>query len=96
MTDEQAEQPEVEQEPGQDGEEQHSRIVIEFARPGDAEPQSLQCYSVTPGQLHAAAKWLELMADRHVQMMWATAEREQMQKMAEMARVQEMIKGGVA
>jgi len=94
MTDEQTEQTE-QAEPGQDG-EGHSRIVIEFARPGDAEPQSLQCYSVTPGQLHAAAKRLELMADRHVQMMWATAEREQMQKMAEMARVQEMIKGGVA
>jgi len=92
MTNEQTEQPEIEQE----AEEQHSRIVIEFVRPGDAEPQSLQCYSVTPGQLHAAAKRLELMADRHVQMMWAAAEREQMQKMAEMARVQEMIKGGVA
>jgi len=92
MTDEQTEQPEIEQET----EEQHSRIVIEFDRPGDAEPQSLQCYSVSPGQLHAAAKRLEMMADRHVQMMWAAAEREQMQRMAEMAKVQEMIKGGVA
>ena len=94
MTDEQTEQPEVEQaEPGQDGEEQHSRIVIEFAQPGSAEPQSIQCYAVSPGQLHAAARRLQLMADRHVQQIWAQAEMEQAQKRAQMAQMQAMLAG---
>ena len=94
MTDEQTEQPEVEQpEPGQDGEGQHSRIVIEFAQPGSAEPQSIQCYAVSPGQLHAVARRLQLMADRHVQQMWVAAEEEQARKMMHMAQVQQMIKG---
>jgi len=90
MTDEQTnleeEQPEAE-------EEQHSRIVIEFAQPGSAEPQSIQCYAVSPGQLHAAARRLQLMADRHVQQMWAAAEMEQAQKRAQMAQMQAMLAG---
>jgi len=80
-------------EPGQDGEEQHSRIIVEFAQPGSAEPQSIQCYAVSPGQLHAVARRLQLMADRHVQQMWAAAEMEQAQKRAQMAQMQAMLAG---
>jgi len=72
--------------------EQQSIIVIEFAHPGDAEPQTIQCKAVSPGQLHAAAKRLELMADRHIQQMWAMAEMRQAREAAEMAQVQQALK----
>ena len=88
MTDEQTnleeEQPETE--------EQHSRIVIEFAQPGSAEPQSIQCYAVSPGQLHAAARRLQLMADRHIEQMWMASEMKAAREMAEMAQMQQVLK----
>ena len=92
MGDEQNEQGQVEQEQPSEQEPQ-SRIVIEFAHPGMAEPQAINCFAVTPGQLHAAARRLQLMADRHVAQLWQRAEMEQARKMAEMAQVQQMLKG---
>ena len=89
MTDEQTE-------PGQDAEEQHSRIVIEFARPGDADPVDIQLDRVTIGQVQIAAKRLAMMAERQLLHKWAAIERQEMQKVAQMAQVKDMIKGGVA
>ena len=95
MTDEKTEQAEVEQvEPGQDGEVQHSRIIIEFEHPGDADPQNIYLEAVTIGQVQIAAERLRMMAERQLLHKWAAIERQEMQKMAQMAQVQELIKGG--
>ena len=83
MTDEQTEQTE---------QEQQSIIIIEFARPGDAEPQAIKCAAVSPGQLHAAARRLQLMADRHIEQLWAMAEMRSAREMAEMAQMQQALK----
>ena len=83
MTDEQTKQ--TEQEP-------QSVIIIEFAQPGSAEPLNIQCKAVSPGQLHAAAKRLELMANRHIQQMWAMAERRQAREATQMEQVQQSLK----
>ena len=83
MTDEKTEQTE---------QEQQSTIVIEFAHPGDAEPQTIKCTAVSPGQLHAAAKRLELMANRHIEQMWTQAEMRAAREMAEMAQMQQVLK----
>jgi hypothetical protein len=80
MTDEKTEQ------------EQQSTILIEFARPGDAEPQRIDCRAVSPGQLHAAARRLQLMADRHIEQMWTQAEMRAAREMAEMAQMQQVLK----
>ena len=90
MTDEQAEQAE----PGQDGEQQHSRIIIEFEQPGDADPQNIKLEAVTIGQVQIAAERLRMMAERQLLHKWAAIDREEMQKMAQMAQVKDMIKGG--
>ena len=83
MTNEQTEQAE---------QEQQSIIVIEFARPGDAEPQRIDCTAVSPGQLHAAARRLQLMADRHIQQMWAMTEMARAREDAKMAQMQQALK----
>ena len=81
-----------EQEQGHTEQEQQSIIIIEFTRPGDAEPQSIQCKAVSPGQLHAAARRLQLMADRHIEQLWAMAEMRQAREAAQMAQVQQALK----
>ena len=62
-----------EQEQGHTEREQESIIVIEFARPGDAEPQTIQRKAVSASQLLVAAKWLQLMADKDFEQMWPIA-----------------------
>ena len=83
MTDEQTEQTK---------QEQQSTIIIEFAHPGDAEPQTIKCTAVSPGQLHAAARRLQLMADRHIEQMWMQAEMKAAREMAEMAQIQQALR----
>ena len=91
MTDEEkTEQPEIEQ---SETEEQHSRIIVEFERPGDADPQNIYLEAVTIGQVQIAAERLRMMAERQLALKWAAAEREEMQKMAQMAQMQAMLAG---
>jgi len=95
MTDEKTEQTEQElTELQADTSEQKpkSRIIIDFAMPGSAEPQNIQCLAVSPGQLHAAARRLQLMADRHIEQMWIQAEMRAAREMAEMAQMQQALK----
>jgi len=81
-----------EQEQGHTEREQESTILIEFAHPGDAEPQTIKCTAVSPGQLHAAARRLQLMADRHIEQMWMASEMRAAREMAEMAQMQQVLK----
>ena len=80
-------------EPGQDGEEQHSRIIVEFEQPGDADPQNIYLEAVTIGQVQIAAERLRMMADQQLRRKWAAIEREEMQKTAQMAQMQAMLAG---
>ena len=77
---------EAEQQEGQ------SVIIIEFARPGDAEPANVKCLRVTAGQIHAAARRLTLMADRHVHQQWQMQAMSDARRQQEMAQVQQMLK----
>jgi len=88
MTDEQT--PKIEQ---ANDEEQHSRIIIEFEQPGDADPQNISLEAVTIGQVQIAAKRLEMMAERQLLHKWAAIDREEMQKAAQMAQMQAMLAG---
>ena len=95
MTNEQTNEqtkPEIEQ---ADGGEQtpQSRIIIEFERPGDADPLDISLEAVTIGQVQIAAKRLAMMAERQLLHKWAAIERQEMQKVAQMAQIKEMIKG---
>lgn len=83
MTNEQTEQ--TEQEP-------QSVIIIEFAQLGSAEPQSIQCKNISPGQFHAAASRLQLIANRQIEKMWDMAEMRQAREAAEMAQMQQVLK----
>ena len=89
MTDEQTN---LEQEQAEN-EEQHSRIIIEFERPGDADPLDISLEAVTIGQVQIAAERLRMMAERQLLHKWAAIERQEMQKVAQMAQIKEMIKG---
>ena len=77
----------------QEQQEPESQIVIDFAHPGSAEPQAVKCYAVSPGQLHAASRRLQLMGDRLIQQQMARAEMAQAQKATQLAGVRQALKG---
>ena len=88
MTDEQTE-PEIEQPEG----EQHSRIIVEFERPGDADPQNIYLEAVTIGQVQIAAERLRMMAERQLEHKWQMAKMKQAQEQAQMAQMKAMLAG---
>jgi hypothetical protein len=73
-------------------EQMKSAIIIEFQERGAADP-NIHFHGVTPAQILAAAGILRLMGERQIYNIWSAQDMERMRQQADMAQVQQMIKG---